>query len=259
MLALLMQTNHMVALFLCFCADEKSKAPEEETCRALDRTAVVLDADEACIRRRTAGRSMSSHASCWPHIFRNRKGFYQGSSDPPGTGTIKSGVKRSSASLSSCHSQVHRIQNPFLERMFKQKCEDVKETYKQQGAPTPTVTRLFHGTLSTAVESICENGFDWRRNGETTGTLYGKGSYFAKAASYSHNYATPCADGTRLMFMADVVVGLKCKGDPAMNYPPIWKEGISYDTTVDVVWNPSIFVKYDVHESYPAYLIQYAL
>lgn len=44
---------------------------------------------------------------------------------------------------------------------------------------------LFHGTMKKHIKAICDSGFDFRLSGSATGTLYGKGSYFAKDAKYS--------------------------------------------------------------------------
>ena len=65
---------------------------------------------------------------------------------------------------------------------------------------------LYHGTASYLVEPICAQSFDPRLHG-THETLYGKGSYFAKNASYSHGYSLPDQDGYFYMFLAQVLVG----------------------------------------------------
>ena len=39
--------------------------------------------------------------------------------------------------------------------------------------------RLFHGTHTSVVESICKKGFDWRVCGKN-GTVYGQGELFIK-------------------------------------------------------------------------------
>lgn len=65
---------------------------------------------------------------------------------------------------------------------------------------------LYHGTASHLVEPICAQSFDPRLHG-THETLYGKGSYFAKNASYSHGYSLPDQDGYFYMFLAQVLVG----------------------------------------------------
>ncbi|XP_078703645.1 protein mono-ADP-ribosyltransferase TIPARP-like [Branchiostoma floridae x Branchiostoma belcheri] len=46
--------------------------------------------------------------------------------------------------------------------------------------------KLFHGTDPDIIKGICHQNFDFRLSGKNA-TLYGKGSYFAKKASYSHS------------------------------------------------------------------------
>jgi hypothetical protein len=75
---------------------------------------------------------------------------------------------------------------------------------------------LFHGTFTAVVTNICEQNFDCRRSGESTGTLYGQGAYFAEHSIYSHSFATPASDGTRHLFLAKVLVGLMCEGKPSI-------------------------------------------
>lgn len=65
---------------------------------------------------------------------------------------------------------------------------------------------LYHGTDPSVVNGICAQNFDWRLCGKNA-TAYGQGSYFAKNASYSHNYTTPDTNNLRYMFVAQVLVG----------------------------------------------------
>ena len=118
---------------------------------------------------------------------------------------------------------------------------------------------LFHGTPNDErVPSICKTNFDFRRCGETTGHRHGQGAYFSEKMTHAHYYSKPDARGLRVLFIANVLVGLMAKGDSFMRYPPIWKDDIRCDTTVDNLTNPAIFAKYDSNEYYPAYLIEYS-
>jgi len=92
---------------------------------------------------------------------------------------------------------IRRVQNRSLWERFAQFCSDAERTRRRPLA----VRRLFHGTKKQYVEAICSNGFDWRLSGTSTGTVYGKGSYFARDASYSDTY-TDC----RKMFIVQVFV-----------------------------------------------------
>ena len=90
--------------------------------------------------------------------------------------------------------------------------------------------------------------------------MYGRGSYFALDAKYSHDYAEK-KDGRRRMFVARVLVGDYTLGRPTFKVPPPKDMndpyGRTYDSTVDNMVAPSIFVTYDMGQSYPAYLIKY--
>ena len=115
--------------------------------------------------------------------------------------------------------------------------------------------QLFHGTRKENIEAICQQGFDWRVSGTTTGCMYGKGSYFAKAASYSHGYAT----SSKALFLVRVLVGVYARGSAHFSRPPS-KPGQKlelYDSCVDNDTNPSIFVIFDQAQAYPEYLIKY--
>ena len=86
-------------------------------------------------------------------------------------------------------------------------------------------------------------------------TLYGKGVYFARDASYSTYplYCTPDAKDIQTVFLVRVVVGEYCKGikhavTPAMRNA---LKNQLYDSTVDNVNDPSIFVTYHDAQAYP--------
>lgn len=77
---------------------------------------------------------------------------------------------------------------------------------------------LFHGTNPSHVPAICEQNFDWRICG-THGTTYGKGSYFARDASYSHDYCSSRISRYS-MFVAQVLVGKFVQGNSEYLRPP---------------------------------------
>ncbi|XP_077123261.1 zinc finger CCCH-type antiviral protein 1-like isoform X3 [Ranitomeya variabilis] len=148
-----------------------------------------------------------------------------------------------------------RLQNPTLWQVFQWQKEQMKKL--NQGRDVKEI-RSFHGTERTHIETICSQNFDWRICG-THGTVYGQGSYFARDASYSHNYSTPTSSGTRAMFIARVLVGDYVTGNPQMKRPPLRPGSISqcYDSCVDNIISPSIFVVFEKHQIYPEYLLEY--
>ena len=70
-----------------------------------------------------------------------------------------------------------RIQNPHLWVAFLNK-------KNQLMTANPTIRYkekyLFHGTDRANIKPICQNNFDWRLAGTSTGNLYGLGAYFFK-------------------------------------------------------------------------------
>lgn len=89
---------------------------------------------------------------------------------------------------------------------------------------------------------------------------YFLGSYFARDAQYSHNYCQGTAK-TKTMFVAQVLVGDFVTGHATYNRPPARASGSTncyYDSCVDKPLDPSIFVIFEKHQIYPAYMIEYA-
>ncbi|KAK1788767.1 hypothetical protein P4O66_002578 [Electrophorus voltai] len=112
--------------------------------------------------------------------------------------------------------------------------------------------KLFHGTDPKHIDTICLNNFDWRICG-THGTAYGKGSYFAKDANYSHNYTGDSA--SRCMFVCRILVGDFTVGHSSYVRPPSKDGGDTffYDSCVNDFHSPSIFVVFEKHQIYPEY------
>ncbi|XP_040985439.1 protein mono-ADP-ribosyltransferase PARP12-like isoform X2 [Aquila chrysaetos chrysaetos] len=150
--------------------------------------------------------------------------------------------------------KIQRIQNPSLWKVFQWQKEQMK---RENGGKEVSERLLFHGTKISFVEAICVHNFDWRICG-SNGTNYGKGSYFARDASYSHAYCQPAVK-TNIMFVARVLVGDYVKGNAAYVRPPIKSvDGLRfYDSCVDNELNPSIFVVFEKYQIYPEYTIEY--
>ncbi|NWH95730.1 PAR12 polymerase, partial [Aegithalos caudatus] len=150
--------------------------------------------------------------------------------------------------------KIQRIQNPSLWKVFQWQKEKMK---KENGGKEVQEKQLFHGADDKSMKMICTQNFDWRICG-SNGTNYGKGSYFARDARYSHAYCQATAQG-HLMFLARVLVGDYVKGNAAYVRPPeksadkLW----FYDSCVDDELNPSVFVVFEKHQIYPEYIIEY--
>nr|XP_055046734.1 protein mono-ADP-ribosyltransferase PARP12 [Misgurnus anguillicaudatus] len=149
--------------------------------------------------------------------------------------------------------QIDRIQNKALWEQFQLQKDHMK---KKNGGRDVKENELFHGTDPKYLDAICLNNFDWRICG-THGTAYGKGSYFARDAEYSHNYTKDL--GTRCMFVCRILVGDYAKGSSSYLRPPSKDGGdtVFYDSCVNDLYNPTIFVVFEKHQIYPEYLIEY--
>ncbi|XP_075062543.1 protein mono-ADP-ribosyltransferase TIPARP-like [Mixophyes fleayi] len=119
---------------------------------------------------------------------------------------------------------------------------------------------LFHGTDATLIEAICKQNFDPRVSGKH-GTVYGKGCYFTKDASYAHGYSPATSDGYRFMFLAKVLVGRPSLGKYSYVRPPAINPedpaSLLYDSCVNESENPDIFIVFDNDQFYPYFLIKY--
>ncbi|KAM5255444.1 protein mono-ADP-ribosyltransferase PARP12 [Ctenodactylus gundi] len=151
--------------------------------------------------------------------------------------------------------KIERVQNLALWEVYQwqkgqmQKRNEGKEVDERQ---------LFHGTSVSFVEAICQQNFDWRICG-LHGTSYGKGSYFARDAAYSHHYSKSDTH-VQVMFLARVLVGDFVRGSPIFVRPPPKENqsNVFYDSCVNSMSDPTIFVIFEKHQVYPEYLIQYS-
>ncbi|NXD08910.1 PAR12 polymerase, partial [Nothocercus nigrocapillus] len=149
---------------------------------------------------------------------------------------------------------LQRIQNPTLWQHFQLQKEQMKKRSPEKEVDERL---LFHGTSQSRLAAICEQNFDWRVCG-VHGTKYGKGSYFARDASYAHQFC-PSSIGHQSMFVAHVLVGDFVRGSSEYLRPPPRPENPNrlYDSCVDDPKNPSIFVIFEKLQIYPAYILEY--
>ncbi|XP_030043391.1 protein mono-ADP-ribosyltransferase TIPARP [Microcaecilia unicolor] len=154
---------------------------------------------------------------------------------------------------------IYRIQNKWLLQKYRS-----QKKFMSQGLTTSEKRalekQLYHGTDQQCVQAICRMNFDPRVAG-THGAFYGQGSYFARNASYSHNYTSCGEGGHRYMLLAKVLVGKSAPGDHSYRRPPVLDslKGTLYDSCVDSLSWPEIFVVFDSCQCYPSFLICYKM
>ena len=85
----------------------------------------------------------------------------------------------------SCVLWIEDVKNDTLEEKFNELKEQLIEI---RGNGVVHEKAVYHGTNELAARTIVQDGFDPSANKRS---LYGKGSYFARDAGYSKNYAPP--------------------------------------------------------------------
>nr|XP_044999106.1 protein mono-ADP-ribosyltransferase PARP10 isoform X1 [Jaculus jaculus] len=153
-----------------------------------------------------------------------------------------------------CIIRVERVLNPLLQQQYQLHRELMVQRCEQRQAEQV----LYHGTSAAAVSDICAHGFNRSYCGRN-GTLYGKGVYFAKRASLSvqDRYSPPDADGHKAVFVARVLTGDYGQGSRSLRAPPLRPSGqlLRYDSAVDCLHQPSIFVIFHDTQALPTHLI----
>ncbi|XP_023192014.1 poly [ADP-ribose] polymerase 14-like isoform X2 [Xiphophorus maculatus] len=152
--------------------------------------------------------------------------------------------------------KIERIQNPGLWKSLQIKKQEMELRNNHQNNDK----RLFHGTTEDTVPIINESGFNRSYAGKNA-ACYGNGSYFAVKADYSAQdmYSRPNANGEKFMYVCRVLTGDYTKGKPEMVAPPT-KGGSGvhmYDSVVDDMATPSMFVVFHDTQAYPEYLINF--
>ncbi|KAM4614642.1 protein mono-ADP-ribosyltransferase PARP11 [Polymixia lowei] len=162
---------------------------------------------------------------------------------------------------------ISRIQNLDLWELY---CRKKKQLMRIQGIKEVNERRLFHGTKASNVHNICRYNFDFRLAG-TNGHSFGKGTYFARYATYSDRYSSWSTDPlplyggaqgalgqqTKIIFLARVMIGKSKLGDQNFTKPDNESTTNYNDSCVDDINHPKIFVIFDPNQIYPEYLIQY--
>ncbi|KAJ8261724.1 hypothetical protein GJAV_G00157660 [Gymnothorax javanicus] len=154
---------------------------------------------------------------------------------------------------------IKRIQNTKLWKSFCRK-RDQLTLAKQMPIEE---RKLFHGTSPKNIRSICSANFDLKFVG-THGSVLGKGIYFARHASLSRAYCSTPGSNNGLspslsMILARVLVGEYTHGRSGFfEAPSKDRNGTSfYDSCVDNVLYPNVFVVFDSNQVYPEYLIEF--
>ena len=117
---------------------------------------------------------------------------------------------------------------------------------------------LFHSVAENMADRFCAQNLDYS-DYSSNATAFGHGVYFACQASFSDRYCGEKPGSNRFMFVASVLVGSYTTGDPSMHSaPPTAPYDDPFDSCVDDVQRPSVFVVFNKDQYYLAYLIEYS-
>ncbi|KAJ8320637.1 hypothetical protein KUTeg_002224 [Tegillarca granosa] len=153
-----------------------------------------------------------------------------------------------------------RIQNLALYRQYVAK----KKSIDAENPPTVVNEKmLWHSTAGKDVDSINAYGFN-RSSSDSQVKTYGNGVHFAVNASKSFDTNHPLPDpgtGHRHIYQCKVLTGEFAQGQQGMKVPPNKPSTsgaashILYDSVVDNVNSPGIFVIFNDTQAYPEYHI----
>ncbi|XP_071144660.1 E3 ubiquitin-protein ligase MIB2-like [Mytilus edulis] len=151
---------------------------------------------------------------------------------------------------------IQKIQSKFNWEMYQVK---KKKLEKQYGFGCANEQNLFHGTLPDKVDLILEHNLDCCLAGTRVGSL-GRGTYFAKEAKYSDEYAQSDSKGHKFMFVYSVLAGKTCCGKEKYFKPPPQDTNnpkLLFDSCVDNIAKPRIYCVFEHTQYCSRYLIEY--
>jgi hypothetical protein len=142
--------------------------------------------------------------------------------------------------------RVYKVVNPVNFLHYQHWCDLLK---MKLALPDLNETYTFHGTSEASIDSIVKGGFRYRFNGRHN---YGRGCYFAREASYSADptYAIPNNKGEKFIF-----INRLCVGQTKVGTVDLAAADETFQTAVDVMKNPSLYVAFDDHQSYCEFLV----
>ncbi|XP_073330301.1 poly(ADP-ribose) polymerase family member 14-related sequence 1 isoform X2 [Pagrus major] len=151
--------------------------------------------------------------------------------------------------------KIERIQNLAMWKALQIKKMDMEKRNGHQN----NERRLFHGTAHDAMAHINDYGFDRGFAGKNA-ACYGNGTYFAVEASYSarDTYSKP-HNGEKFMYLCRVLTGDFTLGkQDIITAPAKDSTGIQkFDSVVDNMAKPNMFVIFHDSQAYPEYLITF--
>ena len=147
---------------------------------------------------------------------------------------------------------IHRVQNMSQFTAFRHRTHRLRAACGDEWDETRMVLWLFHGTSDEAMDEIINDNVFGFKPLMCQRTSFGKGTYFAKRASYSISFCSPQKGYQKRIIVAAVAVGHSALGMDKDLFPPK-----GFHSFVNDMKDPSIFVIPDGASAYPAYVITF--
>ncbi|CAI5762609.1 protein mono-ADP-ribosyltransferase PARP9 [Podarcis lilfordi] len=155
--------------------------------------------------------------------------------------------------------KIEKICNPLLESTFQR----IKIKIEGKNAGMPVCHRLYHRVPAQYCSLVCKTGFQKTYPSSLQDQKYGAGIYFNKNP---RNLVTDTREKCEMdhlicVFEAEVVTGSYTRGNRSYVAPPLISASSMklYDSVVDDIHNPEIFVIFNREQALPLYLLTCSL
>ncbi|MGH0124573.1 UNVERIFIED_CONTAM: hypothetical protein FKN15_021310 [Acipenser sinensis] len=156
--------------------------------------------------------------------------------------------------------KIERIQNTDVWERYLLRKNQIDRKYRC-AAPVETEKYLFHGATFEECTTIERNGFTRPQEGFFSfSCAYGQGVCFQMEACTALGNCTFDDNKYKCMFLASVLTGKYTIGKKKITAPPAMdpkKPAELYDSVVDNIHSPSLFVVFSEDCTYPDYLITF--